>query len=118
LTFVGTILAFISITSLFTDNIVLFTVAFSYTNIIVKSFYLQIKIQAISKTVNIRQIQLVKIITSYIACIVDDTLRKMHNEKVNVVNFITGDLNIDDTYNDITYVNKFIKTYKATKVHK
>jgi hypothetical protein len=49
---------------------------------------------------------------------VDDTLRQMHNEKVNIANSVTSDLNVDDMYNNIMYVNKFMKTYNATKAHK
>jgi hypothetical protein len=41
--------------------------------------------QAISKTVRIRHIQLVKIITLYITYTVDKMLREMYNEKVNIV---------------------------------
>jgi hypothetical protein len=49
---------------------------------------------------------------------VDDTLKQIHNKKVNVVNFVTGDLNIDDMYNNMMYVNKFMETYNTTKAHK
>jgi SNF2 family DNA or RNA helicase len=74
--------------------------------------------QAIARTVRIGQTQRIKIVTLYITYTVDDTLRQMHNEKVNVVNSVTGDLNINDMYNDMTHVNKFMKTYNATKAHK
>jgi hypothetical protein len=68
--------------------------------------------------VKIEQTQCVKIITLYITHTVDDTLRQMHNEKVNVTNSVTGNLNINDMYNNMIHVNKFMKTYNTTKVHK
>jgi hypothetical protein len=48
----------------------------------------------------------------------NNTLRQMHNEKVNIMNSVTGDLNVNDIYNNMTHVNKFIETYNATKVYK
>jgi hypothetical protein len=133
LSFYGTALSFTSTTLPFTSTVLSFTdttllfvgitlpslgTAFLFTNTIVKLFYLQIEMQAIAKTVRIEQTQCVKIITLYITCTVDDTLRQMHNEKVNVVNSVTSDLNIDDMYNDMMHVNKFMKTYNTTKVYK
>jgi hypothetical protein len=72
--------------------------------------------QAIAKTVRIGQTQCVKIVTPYITCTVDDILRQMHNEKVNVVNSITGDLNIDDMYNNMMHINDLIMVLVKEKV--
>jgi hypothetical protein len=47
----------------------------------------------------------------------------MHNEKVNVANFITRDCKVNNMYkninDDMKYVNKFMETYVNTaKTHK
>jgi hypothetical protein len=54
---------------------------------------------------------------------VNDTLKQIHNKKVNIVNSITKDYKIDNMYenmnDDMKHVNKFMKIYiNTTKAYK